>query len=113
MCLTPAVFWKRCSERFDIARESVSRAAALYDDPGLKVMGANPVQNSGFIEMLAGDPVADEAGYELLDDMGERGFLSTIATLMADALYDQMRFGEAEHFTHVSEEAAALDGVMS
>lgn len=45
--------------------------------------------------------------------MGERGFLSTIAALMDDALYDQMRFGEAEHFTRVSEEAAALDDVRS
>jgi tetratricopeptide (TPR) repeat protein len=103
--------------RFSQGRRSARRAQELYNDLGLKVMGANLPQNSGFVEMLAGDAVAAEKeyrrGYELLEDMGERGFLSVVAALLADALYCQGRFEEAEQFTRVTEEAAASDDVSA
>ncbi|MCA1604269.1 MAG: tetratricopeptide repeat protein, partial [Actinobacteria bacterium] len=102
---------------FDEARKTVQEARSLYEDLGLKVMGANLVQNSGYVEMLADDPVAAEreyrCGYDHLAAMGEKGFLSTVAAELADALYVQGRLDEAEHFTNISNEAAAHDDVMS
>jgi tetratricopeptide (TPR) repeat protein len=102
---------------FDKARQTAAEARRLYEDLGLKVMGANLVQNSGFVEMLAGDPVAAEReyrwGYERLAEMGEKSFLSTVAVDLADALYVQGRLDEAERFTNVSEDAAAPDDVVS
>jgi class 3 adenylate cyclase/tetratricopeptide (TPR) repeat protein len=103
--------------RFSEARESARRAERLYEELGLNVMRANLPQNSGYVEMLASDPVAAERvyrqGYELLEEMGERGFLSTVAALMADAVYEQGRLDEAEKLTRTSEEAAASDDFMS
>jgi class 3 adenylate cyclase/tetratricopeptide (TPR) repeat protein len=102
---------------FDRARESVREARALYEDLGLTVMGANLVQNSGYVEMLAGDPVAAEReyrwGYQRLAAMGEKGFLSTVAADFADSLYVQGRLDEAEHFINVSAESAAHDDLLS
>jgi predicted ATPase/class 3 adenylate cyclase len=102
---------------FSAARESARQAQRLYEELGLSVMRANLPQNSGYVEMLAGDLVAAERvyreGYERLEAVGERGFLSTVAALMADAVYGQGRRVEAEQLTRISEEAAASDDVMS
>ena len=45
--------------------------------------------------------------------MGERGFLSTIAGFLAQALCAQGEYDEAERFSRASEAAAAPDDVMS
>ena len=67
--------------------------------------------------MLAGDPVAAEReirrGYELLEQIGERGWLSTQAAYLAQALCAQGRYDEAERFTEISEEAGASDDVLT
>jgi tetratricopeptide (TPR) repeat protein len=72
---------------------------------------------AGRIEMLAGDPAAAEAelrrGYVILERMGELGVLSTLAAYLADAVYAQGRYDEADHLTHVSEEAATSDDIAS
>lgn len=103
--------------RFDDARETARRAHVLYDELGLKLMGANVVQNSGYVEILADDPVAAEReyrwGYELLSAMDEKGFLSAVAAQIAEALYEQGRMGEAEEYTRVSEQAASDDDFSS
>jgi tetratricopeptide (TPR) repeat protein len=67
--------------------------------------------------MLAGNPEAAAStlrdSYATLEEMGERGFLSTIAGFLAQALCAQGEYDEAEHFSRVSEAAAAPDDVMS
>src|SRR4029450_13135362 len=45
--------------------------------------------------------------------MGEKGFLSTVAAELAQALYEQGRYDEAERFTHVSEELGPLDALAT
>ena len=71
----------------------------------------------GYLEFLAGDPAARERvlreGYEQLDAMGERGYLSTIAADLADALLDLGRLDEAEAMCAVAEEAGAEDDVFT
>ena len=67
--------------------------------------------------MLAGDSHAAErelrAGYRILEQMGEKGYLSTVAAELAQALYEQGRYDESERFTHVSEELGPLDDLAT
>ena len=69
------------------------------------------------VELLADDPAAAELvareGYEELDRLGDRGYLSTIAPILARAVYLQGRHEEAEQLTRVSEGAADPDDVSS
>ncbi len=103
--------------RFREARAMVARARAIYSDLGLKVMGANLAQDAGYVEMLAGDPVAAERefrrGFSGLLEMDEKGFLSTVAGQLARALCAQDRYEDAQRFTEISEEAASSDDITS
>ncbi len=53
------------------------------------------------------------SGYETLEEMRERGVLSTLAAYLADAVYAQGRWEEADRFARVSEGFATLDDVAS
>ena len=59
--------------------------------------------------MLAGNPEAAAStlreSYATLEEMGERGFLSTIAGFLAQALCEQGEYDEAERFSRASEAA--------
>jgi ATP/maltotriose-dependent transcriptional regulator MalT len=78
---------------------------------------AGAAQAFGWVEVLAGDHAAAErefrAGYELSERMGETGYLSTAAGMLAEALYAQGRDDEALRYTEEGERAAAPDDVMS
>jgi tetratricopeptide (TPR) repeat protein len=67
--------------------------------------------------MLAGDPAAAEwhlrRGYGALEEAGETGGLSTMAALLANAVYTQGRYEEAERYTRISEETAARNDYFS
>jgi ATP/maltotriose-dependent transcriptional regulator MalT len=56
-------------------------------------------QDGAAIELTAGDPVAAEQelreGYDILAELGETGFRSTVAAYLADALFAQGRLEEA------------------
>ena len=72
---------------------------------------------TGQAEMLAGDPRAAERlwrrAYQALEGLGEKGNLSTIAAYLAEALYEQERYDEAEELTTVSESMTFPDDVTS
>lgn len=76
-------------------------------------MTATGTEPAAFIAMLAGDPVTAEMhlrlGYESLSQMGEKGFLSTIAALLARAIVAQgeTRYAEASQLIEISLDAAA------
>lgn len=95
--------------RFDEAREHFGRGLAILEELGIKLRMATRRTISGEIELLADDPVAAELelrwGYERLVEMGERADLPAIAAQLAEALYRQGRFEEAEHFARESEQA--------
>ncbi len=96
--------------RFDEARESLERDRAIIEDVGLRVAAAVASEIWGILEMLAGDPEAAERklreGYEILEAMGEKSGLSTLAAMLAHAVYAQGRYDEALDFTRISEESA-------
>jgi class 3 adenylate cyclase/tetratricopeptide (TPR) repeat protein len=102
---------------FDAARALVDQARSTLDELGTSVLAASTSQESCVVEMLAGEPAAAEAhlrrDYELLQKMGERYLLSTIAGELARALFAQARYDESFVMTEVAEELSASDDVGS
>jgi tetratricopeptide (TPR) repeat protein len=102
---------------FERARDDYRRGRAILEELGLRFDASTISIDSGPVELLAGDPVAAEAelrkDYEALDAMGERNYISSIAGLLAEALYRQDRFEEAAHYAAFGEEIAAPSDVYS
>jgi len=104
--------------RFDEARELFARARALLEEVALPAWIAGPLAHGvAWTELLAGDPVAAErelrGAFETLTRLGELAFMSTAAGILAEALYAQARYEEAEQLTHVSEESAGAEDTYS
>lgn len=97
----------------------LDRGRALYREGidqitefGIRIWRGGRSVMGGEIELLAGDPIAAEAelraGYDTLMEIGEKGVLSTVAFSLAEAVYQQARFAEADELSRLSE--AAADG---
>jgi tetratricopeptide (TPR) repeat protein len=101
----------------DEARGLCARARQTFQELGLTVTLAVADMYAGMVELITGDPRAAERevlrGYTALSEMGERAALSTMAAMLARALYAQGRYDEAEAFTSVSREAASQDDIVS
>ncbi|MBA3329721.1 MAG: hypothetical protein H0T39_02410, partial [Actinobacteria bacterium] len=101
---------------FDEARAAVRQAGAITRDLA-RLDWAGGAMESAAVELLADDPGAAELiareGYDELERLGEKGYLSTIAPILARAVYLQGRYEEAEQLTRVSEGAADPDDVSS
>jgi tetratricopeptide (TPR) repeat protein len=73
--------------------------------------------HEALVEMLAGDAAEAEArlrvGYERLEEMGEKAVLATTAAMLAQAIYAQERYEEAEQFCSVSERTAAVEDLTT
>jgi predicted ATPase/class 3 adenylate cyclase len=100
------------------ARASLARGAAYFHDLGTSVLGAMQIAARGaMVGGLLDDRVwAEEMarrGYEELTRMGEKGFLSTISTVVADLVFYRGDDHEALELTRVSEEASAPDDLSS
>jgi tetratricopeptide (TPR) repeat protein len=103
---------------FDQARDLFARALTKAEDLGLMDL---VMSTRGFgwamAEWLAGDWVAAErefrAGVELCEAMGERAAASTLVAALADTLYEQGRYDEAEKYTRTSEEWGAADDLAT
>ena len=97
--------------RFGEARERVARARAMLTEFGLTYFLAHSRDVAALVETLAGNPVGAEAelraSHDELREMGEKMFLAENAALLAQALYAQGRYDEAERFVRVSEEASS------
>ncbi|HET7758539.1 MAG TPA: adenylate/guanylate cyclase domain-containing protein [Gaiellaceae bacterium] len=100
-----------------LARELRAEGTAALEELGLKLWAANTAQEAYLIEHVAGDPAAAietlRASVDALEQMGEQGFLSTIAGFLAHALIAAGEDEEAERFSRASEQAAAPDDVSS
>jgi class 3 adenylate cyclase/tetratricopeptide (TPR) repeat protein len=103
--------------RFEDARALAAHSRKIVQELGLVIARAVLDAWAGEVEMLAGDPVEAErlwqASYTTLEELGEKGNLSTIAAFLAEALYAQGRVDEAERLTEVSEASASQDDLMS
>ncbi|MEA2716062.1 MAG: hypothetical protein QOI99_379 [Actinomycetota bacterium] len=98
----------------DVARRGAVRARALFEDLGLAVWIFGPqAQFHGWIEMLAGDPVAAEValreGYDGFRRMNQFAWLSRLAGMLGLALSEQGRHDEAEELGRICEDMASSD----
>jgi tetratricopeptide (TPR) repeat protein len=97
--------------RFSEARTRVAQARAILTEFGLTYFLAHSRDVAALVETLAGHPAGAEAelrtSYEELREMGEKTFLAENAAQLAQALYAQGRYDEAERFVQVSEGASS------
>jgi DNA-binding SARP family transcriptional activator/class 3 adenylate cyclase len=87
------------SGRFDDARRHIRESRALARDLGLIWQAGVQELLSGYIELLAGDPVAAErdmrAAAQAFREIGEGWFLSTTNVDLPRAVYEQGRYDDA------------------
>jgi class 3 adenylate cyclase/tetratricopeptide (TPR) repeat protein len=98
---------------FDVARSLVSQANGVLDEFDLMFATAGSTQFEACVEMLSGRPEAAEEvlrrGYERMEQAGEKALLATIAAMLAQAIYPQGRYDEAQAYCDVSRGTAARD----
>jgi hypothetical protein len=96
--------------QFADAREAIAHAQSVYGRSEAKFTRAIVAAASGLIELIAGDAATAERhlreAYEAFHATGDRGPLSTLASLLADALYAQGRLQEVQQMTEHAQAAA-------
>jgi class 3 adenylate cyclase/tetratricopeptide (TPR) repeat protein len=101
------------SGRFAEARQLWREGVEMLEELGLPILVAGCSEERFDIELLAGDLAAAEAelrkACDVLQQLGEKGFLSTRAACLAYVLCLQNRFDEAEPFVDLAIEAASAD----
>ncbi len=102
---------------FVTARKLLAEGRAILRELDLKVWAVNLAQEGYFVEMLAGNPAGAaedlRVACEVLEEAGERGFLSTNAGYLAHALFALDDLVGAERYAALSAEASALDDLHS
>jgi tetratricopeptide (TPR) repeat protein len=102
--------------RFAEARQLYANSIAVYQEFGLRFRRAARAIVGAQIEVFAGDLAAAEeelrTGYSMLDEMGESGVRSTLASLLADVIALRGNDGEAERFVEITRATAAELDVM-
>jgi len=100
---------------FAEARDLYHRARRLARELGFTVLGAATSVYSGAVEILATNPVRAEselrAAYDELTTMGEKYFLPPVTGLLARAVYEQGRDGDATQLAQEARELAAAEDV--
>ena len=95
------------SGRFDEARRSWQEGVSMLGELGLPILAAGSSEERFGIELLAGDLPAAEAvlrdACTTLEQLGEKGFLSTRAACLGLCLARQDRPAEAEPFLELAE----------
>ncbi|MGE5273366.1 MAG: AAA family ATPase [Verrucomicrobiota bacterium] len=101
------------SGRFDEARQNWKEGRAMLEELGLPILAAGSSQELFDIERLAGDLPAAEAvlreACKVLEELGEKGFLSTRAACLGLCLVLQDRPAEAEPFVDLARQSMAND----
>jgi class 3 adenylate cyclase/tetratricopeptide (TPR) repeat protein len=120
--MSTALFFQATLEamrgNFEVARALIERARAILQEIALPVWLAGPLtQMSGWVDVLAGDPAKAERdlreGAERLREIGELSWLSTVAGILAEAVYAQGRHDDVEPFLQMTEETAGSEDAYS
>ncbi len=99
-------------------RELIARAGAIALDLGMQLTStATRSYWLAILETLSGNHAAAErelrSGYEVLEEMGETNFASTLAARLAQALCALGRHDEASRYVSISRKTAASGDVVS
>jgi class 3 adenylate cyclase/tetratricopeptide (TPR) repeat protein len=101
--------------QFDEARELLEQARAIFKEHGNKISLAALAFSTGPLEVRAGDPVAAErelrAALDIVEELGDRGRIPNLGSILVDALLEQGRLDEAEHWAHVASDAVQTGDV--
>jgi class 3 adenylate cyclase len=101
--------------RFEESRRHFAEGKLRMEELGLWLQRGILTIGSGSAELVADDVIAAELelrdGYQRLGELGETGFRSTVATLLAEALVRQGRDAEAEELLDSADALAAPDDV--
>jgi DNA-binding SARP family transcriptional activator/class 3 adenylate cyclase len=96
------------------ARASIARARSVVDDLGFLTQTLVPFYEA-VVEQLAGEPAGAErvlrSRLRPLEEAGETSTYSSIVALLAQAVYAQGRYDEAEELARISEETSHLNDV--
>ena len=96
---------------FARARRHIEQSRTVARDLGLMWQAAVQELLSGYVELLAGDPVAAEhdmrSAGELFREIGEGWFLSTVVIDLPRAVYEQGRYEDAFSLLEAVEESPA------
>lgn len=102
---------------FTQARRLVGESRSIRRDVGQLVGAAASAIDEGTIELLAGDPRAAvrtlRDGATALEELGEKGYYSTVAAYQAQALLSLGEFDEAHRLALVTAGVAAPDDIVS
>ena len=97
--------------RFADARAAIDRSQSIFAGFGAKLALAESAIPAGLVGLTAGDPAAAERyageGYEAFRAMGERGIRRRHRCLLAEALYAQGRFDEAQQMIDEAQSSRA------
>jgi DNA-binding SARP family transcriptional activator len=104
--------------RFDAGRELVRSAQTVYEDLGQTAISTiHCGAMAGYIAFLAGDPAEAERSLRLtcveLRRVGDSAHLASRAADLAEALYAQGQYEEAEYWTRESERHAGRDDLAA
>jgi class 3 adenylate cyclase/tetratricopeptide (TPR) repeat protein len=113
-----AAVFEACLNNASEAQRLLEEARGLLEEVGLNVWLAGPfAQMAGMTNLTLGDTVAAErelrTGYEQLERIGEMAWLPTVVALLAEAVYAQGRYDEAEELTALSEKWAGSEDASS
>jgi class 3 adenylate cyclase/tetratricopeptide (TPR) repeat protein len=99
------------------ARAMCTDVRHILEELGWEMQAALVSLSSGPIELLVDDPVRAESelrrDYDTLQGLGERNFISLIAAFLAEAVYRQRRFAEAQDLVDFCREIAAPDDLAA
>src|SRR6185437_11432166 len=99
------------------ARDAATRSRADLIDLGMSVTGASTSIETSRVEMLLGNAAAAEQelrrDHDILASMGETYFRSSLAGLLAHALWAQDLVDEAARYAAIAEELADPDDADS
>jgi class 3 adenylate cyclase/predicted ATPase len=101
----------------DESRRLFQGAKSIGEELRLEWAPAHAAAFADEVGLLLGDAEFAErelrAGYEFLEAIGERGYRSTNAAFLADALYRLDRNADAEHFADLSLELTSTDDIAT
>jgi predicted ATPase len=102
---------------FRRARELIGEGRRTIADLGFFLAGTATAQEAFYVEMLAGDTAEAlrimRESYAVLEQLGERSYLSSAAALLAHALCAEGQLVEADRLSRKSEDTAARDDAFS